>query len=279
MENGVHKAFLQTIIKILRPLVRLLLRNGVPCRVLEEMARWVYVDIAAREFEIPGRKLSNSRISILTGLTRKEVQRLKLITMPQSTVSSERYNRAARVISGWVRDSEFSDSNGLPLPLAFDSGDRSFGDLVKKYSGDIPARAILDELLHVGAVTKAEDGTITPVTRAYIPKDRTADKLDILGTDAADLITTIGKNLSKETSVPLFQRKVSYDNIPAEVVPDFREISSRQGQELLEKLDGWLAARDRDLNPEQQGTGRKRVGIGIYYFEEDFNENIQTETS
>ncbi len=253
--------------------MRLLLRNGVPCRVLEEMARWVYVDVAASESAIPGRKLSNSRISILTGLTRKEVQRLKKITMPQSTVSSERYNRAARVISGWVRDHEFSDKTGLPLPLSFEGEKRSFTGLVKKYSGDIPARAILDELLHVGAVAKGDDGSIIPVTRAYVPNDRTVDKLDILGTDAADLISTISKNLSKEAPLPLFQRKVSYDNIPEEAVPDFREISARQSQKLLEKLDHWLAARDRDLNPQQQGTGRKRVGIGIYYFEEDFNEN------
>jgi hypothetical protein len=275
MENEVQGAFLGAIIKILRPLVRILLRNGVPCRVLEEMARWVYVDIAASELEIPGRKLSDSRISIITGLTRKEVRRLKKVDVPQSTASGQRYNRAARVISGWLRDREFTDSNDRPLPLAFDSGAHSFADLVKKYSGDIPARAILDELLHAGAVGRAEDGTLTPVARAYVPKNHTMDKLDILGTDAADLISTIAKNLSIENPAPLFQRKVSYDNIPQEAVPSFREISSRQGQKLLEKLDSWLAAHDRDLNQQEQGTGRKRVGLGIYYFEEDFNEETR----
>jgi hypothetical protein len=241
------------------------------------MARWVYVEAAASELEIPGRKLSNSRISIMTGLNRKEVQRLKKVDVPLSTACSDRYNRAARVISGWVRDREFLNGSGQPLALAFDSGARSFADLVKKYSGDIPARAILDELLLAGAVEKAEDGTITLVTRAYIPKNQAADKLDILGTDAADLISTIAKNLNKDTSAPLFQRKVSYDNIPEEAMPHFRDLSSKQAQELLEKLDGWLAAHDRDANPHEQGTGRKRVGLGIYYFEEDFNDDTQKE--
>lgn len=273
MENGTHGALLTALIKILRPLIRILLRNGVPCPVLEELIRWLYVDAAGREGEIPGRKLSNSRISILTGLSRKEVQRLKDEPVPQATASSERYNRAARVISAWHRDQAFvEETSGSPRPLAFDSEEHSFAVLAKKYSGDIPARAILDELLHAGAVHRQEDGTLIPVARAYIPKTLISDKLDILGTDVADLITTIGKNLSKEAPTPLFQRKVFYDNIPVEVVPEFQQISATQAQELLERLDGWLATHDRDLNPHQQGTGRKRLGMGIYYFEEDINE-------
>jgi hypothetical protein len=277
MEHGTNGPLLAALIKILRPLIRLLLRNGVPCPVLEELIRWLYVDTASREGEIPGRKLSNSRISILTGLSRKEVQRLKDEAVPQSTASGERYNRAARVISGWHRDQAFTESgSGSPRPLAFDSGEHSFAALAKKYSGDIPARAILDELLHAGAVQRQEDGALIPAARAYIPKTLISEKLDILGTDVADLITTIGKNLSKEAPAPLFQRKVFYDNIPVEVVPEFQQISAAQGQELLEKLDGWLAARDRDLNPQQQGTGRKRVGMGIYYFEEDFDAERET---
>jgi hypothetical protein len=272
MKNHAQDALLEALVKILRPLVRLLLRNGVPCRVLEELTRWVYVDVAARECEIPDRKLSNSRISILTGLSRKEVQRLKQEAVPQSAASTERYNRAARVISGWVRDHDFTDESDRPRSLAFDGDEHSFAELVKKYSGDIPARAILDELLHVGAVHRREDGTIAPVARAYIPKDRTLDKLNILGTDTADLISTIVKNVSKEQPVPLFQRKVSYDNVSEDAVREFRETSSIQAQELLEKLDGWLAAHDRDLNPHQQGAGRKRVGMGIYFFEEDVDD-------
>ena len=276
MADKTNGVLLAALIKILRPLIRILLRNGVPCGVLEELTRWLYVDIAAREGGIPGRKLSNSRIAILTGLSRKEVQRLKDTAVPQSTENSERYNRAARVISGWHRDCPVANKSGSPRPLAFDSGEYSFTDLVKKFSGDIPARAIFDELLHAGAVERLDDGTIIPLARAYIPKTRTSEKLDILGTDVADLITTISKNLNKDSAAPLFQRKVFYDNVPAEVVREFRQISATQGQELLEKLDGWLAAHDRDLNPRQQGTGRKRVGMGIYYFEEDFNEDNET---
>jgi hypothetical protein len=182
------------------------------------------------------------------------------------------------VISAWHREHAFMDDSGLPRPLVFDGGAYSFAALVKQYSGDIPARAILDELLHAGAVNRSEDGLLMPVARAYIPTTSAPEKLDILGTDVRDLIITIGKNLNQESSAPFFQRKVAYDNVPQEAVAEFRKLSASQGQELLEKLDGWLAAHDLDLNPRQQGTGRKRVGMGVYYFEENFDEEEEPRT-
>jgi len=89
------------------------------------------------------------------------------------------------------------------------------------------------------------------------------------------LISTIDHNLQADGSpdeIPLFQRKVLYDNLPAEVLPEFRALSAESSQKLLEKLDAWLAERDRDNNPEIEGTGRHVAGIGIYYFEEPYKE-------
>ena len=63
---------------------------------------------------------------------------------------------------------------------------------------------------------------------------------------------------------------MAYDNLPAEVLPEFRKLSAKRAQELLEKLDRWLAERDRDVTPSVKGTGRNRAGLGIYYFEEPY---------
>jgi hypothetical protein len=260
------------ILRLLRPLVRLLLRNGVPFRTFADLAKWVYVDVGSREFPIPGKKLSNSRISIITGLSRKEVLRLKKMAEPVDDAAVESYNRAARVIGGWVRDPRFTDDKGDPAALPIDSGTNSFTDLVKKYSGDIPARAILDELRNVGAVEIKGKETVSLKERAYIPRGDQAMKLAILGTDVSDLISTINHNLRETGGRLYFQRKVAYDNIPAETVEAFRNTSSREGQQLLEKLDRWLSRKDRDLNPSIGGTGRKRIGMGVYYFEENMDD-------
>jgi hypothetical protein len=148
----------------------------------------------------------------------------------------------------------------------------TFSELVKRFSGDVPVRAILDELVRIGAVERLEDGRVSLLVRAYIPESSDADKLHILGTDVGHLIKTIDHNLKPDPIGPLFQRKVEYDNLPSEVLPEFRKLSVRRAQALLEKLDRWLAQRDRDVTPKVKGTGRNRAGLGIYYFEEPYTE-------
>jgi hypothetical protein len=238
-----------------------------------DIAKHTYVEVAAAEFRIPGKKQSTSRIALLSGLTRKEVQRLLDAPVANDSEAGERYNRAARVVAGWVRDTDFSDPDGNPKVLALQDGsteDRgSFAELVRRFSGDIPFRAILDELLRVGVVEKLDDGNVRLKTRAYIPESGDADKLNILGTDVSDLVATIDHNIQRGAADPFFQRKVMYDNVPAEALQEFRRLSGAQAQALLERLDKWLSQHDRDAHPKTTGTGRMRTGIGIYYFEED----------
>jgi hypothetical protein len=266
------------VTRVLTPLVRILLRNGMSFNAFSDIARRVYVEVCMREFGIPKRKQTVSRVSILSGLSRKEVQRLLgEQAQPAETDAQESYNRAARVIAGWVRDKDFTDATGDPLALSLAGGGSgaSFSVLVKRYSGDVPARAVLDELLRVGAVERLEDDRIRLLSRAYIPRTSDLDKLDILGADVADLITTIDHNLQRGAEDPRFQRKVMYDNVPEESIPQFRQLSEAQAQALLEKMDEWLSQHDRDLNSSVKGSGRVRAGIGIYYFEENLEQQSE----
>lgn len=268
MRNVISSA----VTKVLRPLVRILLRNNVPYGAFADLAKKVYVDVATEEFALPGRKQSTSRVSILTGFSRKEVQRVRRTQEASDTEFVERYNRAARVISGWVRDERFQDQRRRPAPLRVEGGGASFNRLVKLFSGDVPARAVLDELLRVGAVERMDDGRVRLLTRAYVPGAGEEDKISILGTDVSSLLSTIDHNLRCPPEEARFQRKVAYDNLPVEAVPEFRRLSGEMGQKLLEKLDAWLSAHDRDVNPKVTGTGRFESGIGIYYFENEVKE-------
>ena len=266
------QALSAALIRMVRPLVRILLRNGVSYGTFSDLTKWLFVDVAKQEFGIKGRKQSISRVSVITGLSRKEVKRLLELPEPQDRSDEETYNRAARVIAGWRRDRDFHDRQGKPLVLKIKGRGASFADLVKRFSGDLPVRAVLDELLRVGAVELLGDDRVRLLTRLYLPKDNEIMKYHILGTDVGYLITTIDHNMQAGNSAPLFQRKVSYNNLPDEALPKFRKLSADSSQALLEKLDTWLAKNDRDTNPNVTGSGRNTAGTAIYYFEEIFKD-------
>lgn len=272
MHEKHQKPLVAALLKLLRPLARILLRNGVSFGTFSDLAKWVYVEVAAKEFCIEGRKQSTSRVSVITGLSRREVMRVRQLPRPDVTASTERHNRAARVIAAWRRESDFQDADGQPAPLPMEGLGATFSELIKRFSGNVPARAVLDELINVGAVERLEDGRVCLLTRAYIPKSIDAHKLNILGTDVQHLISTIDHNLKSESKEPIFQRKVAYDNLPDEVLPKFRKLFAKRAQSLLESADRWLAKFDRDINPAVEGSGRNRAGFGIFFFEESNSE-------
>jgi hypothetical protein len=272
MSDEHQKPLFAAVLRLLRPLIRILLRNGVSYGTFSNLAKWIYIDVASTEFGITGRKQTTSRVSVITGLTRKEVARVRKLPRPDDRASAERYNRAARVIAAWRRESDYRDAGGKPAALPVAGSGATFSALVKRFSGDMPARATLDELIRVGAVKRLKDGRVRLITRSYIPRSSDADKLHILGTDVQHLISTIDHNLEPDSIGPLFQRKVAYDNLPDDVLPKFRMLSTKKAQALLENLDRWLAQRDRDVTPTVKGTGRNKAGLGIYYFEEPYSD-------
>lgn len=257
----------RALARLLTPLVRILLRYGVSYGAFSDLLRQVYVTVAERDFTVAGRKQTTSRIAVLTGLHRKEVARLRRLPDDSPDRLDERYNRAARVISGWLRDPDFHDANGGPADLDPDSPD-GFAGLVQRYSGDMTIRAIHDELMRVGAVVKTGDGRVRLARHGYIPAHDVTDKLRILGTDTRDLIETIEHNLESAPEQARFQRKVNYDNVPEEYAEAFRELAAQRSQQLLEELDRWLDERDRQPRSDTAGSGRVRLGLAIHQIEE-----------
>jgi hypothetical protein len=268
IEREIHVALARALARLLRPLVRLLLRHAFPYSAFEGVAKRVYVEAAMEDFPVEGRKPSMSRASILTGLTRKEVQRLLTQHEEEGESAAVRYNRAARVLTAWGRDDEFRLPDGRPRPLDIE-GEGGFATLVRRYSGDMPFRAVLDELLRVGAVELREDGRVALRQRAFVPQASAAQKIGILGADTGQLVETIVHNIEHGAQSPRYQRKVMHTGIPHDVLPEFREYAAREAQVLLERLDAWLAVRDlrhrTDLPPD---TPTARVGLGAFYFEQ-----------
>jgi hypothetical protein len=276
MQASKHHILSAAVARILKPLIRILLRSGFSYGTFADIAKRQYIEVALNEFSIEGRKQSVSRVSVITGLTRKEVRRIVGLSQAEDDETADRYNRAARVVAGWRRDTDFQDREGNSMELSISGSPNSFQELVRRYSGDVPYRAVLDELDADGSVQRLEDNRVKLTHRAYLPKADESMKLHILGVDTAFLIDTIDHNLNMKHQSPRFQRKVLYDNLPTEALPEFRRRSSEAAQGLLENLDKWLSGHDRDLNPKAKCTGRNTAGVGIYYFEKEHDREDET---
>ena len=268
MTESAGNALSSALLTLLRPLVRILLRNGIAFGTFAELAKKTYVDVAFEEFSVPGKKQTISRVSVLTGLTRKETRRLHDLEGPDDLGAHQRYNRAVRVISGWVNDPRYHDNRGKPANLALEGASGSFADLVRRYSGDMPTQAMLEVLLSAGSVARDGD-RVQLVRHAYVPGQDPVDKIHILGTDVAELAGTIDHNLTAEPAALRLQRKVSNDRVDPQALAAFRALAAGRAQALLEELDRWLAEHETQDNDTTRG---RYVSLGIYYYEQNNTE-------
>ncbi len=270
MLSSAQRALAQATAAILTPLVRVLLRNGVSYGVFAEWARKVFVNVAFEDYTPEGRKQTVSRAAAVTGMTRKEVKRLVEMEDIGSADTHQRFNRAIRVISGWTSDRRFIDARKKPRMLPLE-GENSFAELVKDYSGDMLAPAMLSVLEAAGTVKRSGD-KVRLMKRAYVPAGDSIEKIRILGSDSAELVRTIDHNLATDDPDDLrFQRKVAYINVTTPATRKFKHLASRKAETLLDELNNWLAEHGDD-DPVEQDQ-RKSVSVGIYYFEENTAEN------
>lgn len=265
MPKKLQQALANALLVLLRPLARVLLNHGMSYGSFGELSRKAFVEEAYELLERSGKRPTVSSVSAMTGLSRKEVKRLREDFALDSEDSAQRYSRAIRVISGWISDPQFQDDQGEPAILPLEGETKSFATLVKSYSGDIPPAAMLSLLERSQNVVNVE-GHIELKERAYIPMSTPLEKIHILGADVSELIATIGHNLEADPTERLFQRKVSNVSIRVEDIPEFRELSNFKSQQLLEEYHAWLS--DHQVSEDEENTDKAGyVAVGIYYVE------------
>lgn len=270
MTDAVRLGLLSAYRKLMQPLVRILIRNGVSFSELSEILKNVFVEVAERDFNLPPRRTSQSRIAILTGLTRKEVAKQKSILDGGGALNLvSNLNRVTRVLVGWHTDPDFTGPYGMPLELSFESADgASFAGLVRKHSGDMAPRAMLDELLRVGAIEKLSAGTFKVLMRAYIPESFLhPDALQRFGEVVRDFITTYEFNIGKRPGLGRFERIVfADDGLREDLLPAFDTLIRAKGQTLLVELDNWMSAQELSASAKNKEGKKIKTGVGIYHF-------------
>jgi len=259
-----RSAIATAAIKIFSPLVRILLRNGITYKTAAEWLRWTYTMVARDEFKLPGRKQSKSRIAVLTGLSRVEVDRLLNAPDPHTSSAIDQYHRASRVLDGWVHDPLYKN-NDTPLELEFDGPEPSFSSLVENYSGGVPPRSILDELLRVNSIEKTKEGKIQ-LKQAYFVASNDEDTLyqfGILGFATQSLLETIDHNIYQDKENTRLQL-IASNNIPVEMLEDIKEKLQEYGRQCVVDADSYMFKKTNNINAP---NGVKQAGLSVYYFE------------
>ena len=262
------KTFNRAISKILEPLIQLMLKNDVSHSEFSELARRAYVKVAFDYFSIPGRKKSNSRVSVITGLSRPEVIRLAKLDENEEPITKGTLNRATQVIGGWLQDEDFTDEQKQARTLPLRGKTNSFEDLVNRYSGGITARAILDELVRVSAVTVINKQNVKLNHQGYVPSSSESEMIEMVSKHAGDMLGTIVHNVSHDADERFFQRQVSYTDIPESVDKEFQNLCHKKSMAMILELNEWLA--EKKKTTKEDPTKRiSRVGLGIYYFKNE----------
>jgi hypothetical protein len=267
-------ALLRPVRRLLRPLVRLLIQGGVTFPAVADLLRSLYVEVAARELLEDPRARTDSRISLLTGVHRKEIRRWRTETHEPEAVPPV-ITRTGQIIARWLRDAAYVDPDGQPRPLPRlpgPEGGPSFESLVQSVTSDVRARAVLDDWLNHGIVTVDADDRVALDTAAFVPRPGSAEQLFYFGRNLHDHLSAAAANVTAPDAAPFVERAAHYDNLSPETVARLeamgreaaRRVLTEFNRQALELLD----ANDRELE-RAPDTPRRRLNLGLYLFVEN----------
>lgn len=275
MGQNVKENLILALRKMLKPLVKLLINQGVTHGDFSEAAKDVYVEVAIRKFD-KSRKINQSKVAILTGLTRKEVKNVVDRILSAET-RAKNFSRPGRVLLGWHSDPMYIGPYGVPLELPYESaneGDATFSSLVRAYSGDMAPRQMLEILTRVGAVVELENAMYKPVRREFAPDALSPELVERLGKVGAYFFATVSANIEKNEDEPgYFDRRVFVeDGVSPNTIQEFDSLIKVRGQEFLEDLDNWFVTKQK---VDQGHPDRKKTGLLMVHYVADERDDLE----
>ena len=263
MTNNTSKNLLQSACRaVLRPLASMLLKCGMTWKEFSDISKSVFVEAASAEYGIDGRPTNVSRVSILTGISRKEVKRQRDLLASAALPVTRKTNDATRLLSGWHQDEDFTNENQEPLTVAETGPGSTFEELCNRYGGDISPSTMLKELLKTGSVERLPDGELRVLKRYYQPAIRDDENLMFAVDRIRDVIDTMNNNVFLEEGGALrFGGFADNEAIPVASIPAFHKYMDSRGQAFLEDIDDWLTTNAAGPSDSIQTA---RVGISLF---------------
>jgi hypothetical protein len=259
---------LRALAPMLRPLIRLLIRAGVTFPSVSDLLRSLYVDVAASDLLTEPGARTDSRISLLTGVHRKEIRRQRTIASP---VEPHAITLSSLVMARWLGAEALTGADGRPLPLPRLGAAPSFEALVSSVTRDIRPRALLDDWLDQGIATLDEQGMVRLEHTAFVPHADRDAQLFYFGRNLHDHLAAAADNVAAPGAPPFLDRSVHYDGLSPEAAARIAEAARTAAvAALLEVNRAALAIADADDAAAKPGDVRRcRVNLGLYLFSEE----------
>lgn len=269
MLNDIQKNILDAFLVALRPIARILLRFGIGYKEFSEIAKVAFVDVASSEYGLRGRLTNISRVAVMTGMTRKEVSRIRERISTEDSQVNVKSTPLSEILHRWHSESEFLDETGRPAVLAFGGEQNSFSSLVKKFGGDIPPGAMRTELKRVGAVIENDQGELSVLSRVVHPAGEHEKLVTALVHAVYPLAATIAHNVNSDkegdgwTQINAFSQSIRRSDMPK-----LRRITHDRLSEMAESIDDLFMAYESLHENEASDEPTNVVAVGVYYFEE-----------
>jgi hypothetical protein len=277
MRTELQGQVFSAIYACLRPLAKFLLRTGVTYKQFADLAKLAFVEEAYLDIGATGRRSgSDSRVASKTGISRKEIKRIRELRSDRPDNSGwlgeETYAAPSRVLQLWNFDPAYLDEFGEPRELEFDVGAPSFTSLVKSCAGDIPPGAIRAELLQAGAIEEGREGRIKALKKFYVPGTLDEKTVSTLSVILFPVASGIAHNLRSDRPRQGYIQRFAYsDSLSDESRAEFRVWARERAGAFVEGVDQWLSANERSERADLAGASTKRpglhAGMGVFYYE------------
>jgi len=250
-------------------MARILLRFGFGYRELSELLKTAFVEVATSEYGLRGRPTNISRVAVMTGLTRKEVRRIREKIGSGNHALTVKTTPLSEILHRWHADSEFLDSSGRPASLPFAGESGSFTSLVRRFGGDIPAGAMRTELKRVGAIEEDAEGNLRASGRTIRPRGAHEKLVTVLVHAVYPLLSTIAHNIDPDRKDDSWAQLSTYSqSIRKEDMPRLRRISSDRLSEVAESIDDLFMAYETLHKGDGVENDSSTVAVSVFYFEE-----------
>ncbi len=269
MQNEIQQQILGAFLVALRPMVRILLRFGIGYREFSELLKTAFVEVGTNEYGLRGRPTNISRVAVMTGLTRKEVRRIRGKIEDGNHSVIVKTTPLSEILHRWHAENEFLDSSGRPASLPFSGQSGSFSSLVRRFGGDIPAGAMRTELKRVGAIEEDSDGNLRATTRTIRPRGAHEKLITVLVHAVYPLMSTIAHNIDPDRKEDSWAQMSTYSqSIRTEDMPRLRRISFDRLTEVAESIDDLFMAYETLHKEDGVENDGNTVAVSVFYFEE-----------